>query len=917
MDRQELSGRDWLVVFGSDAIQVDLKTISLTHDRFQVTRLDVQRKWFRYFLLRDGEPLAALSGCRKSDALELAAWLQYWELLPYIDDAVRWREEVEVLLTSRLEQGRWIPLEEVDQINSHCPARDLQDQSRSNGCESLLTAEQLEAARFVATGIEVRVRVVNEQVMESELTKRRAFFDSIERTPLSEEQARAVVCFDNRVQVLAAAGSGKTSVMVARAAYAVDRGFVPPDRVLLLGFNRAAASELQERIESRFTAAGIPSEGVKASTFHAFGLEVIGSATGKKPRLARWLEQGDDLAMTIEIVDHLRDGSEDFRYNWDLYRLLFANASTRLDDDSPDGYDSVSRTTGYRTFSGTLVKSHGERLIADFLFLSGVLFEYERPFAHDVADVSHSQYRPDFYYPGIDVWHEHWALDRDGHPPRDFTGYAKEMQWKRNLHTQLGTKLIETTWAEVMFEDGLKRLQDELTHLGIEFDWNPDRPSADPWAKPLKHEDLARLVRTFMCHVKSNSWSALDLERRLGGEMRGLNGFRTRLFLSCYWPIHEEWERRLREEDSVDFEDMLVNAADLLEEGAVSLPYELVMVDEFQDSSQARARFVRGLLKAPGRYLLAVGDDWQSINRFAGADVSVMNQFSKWFGRGPQLTLTTTFRCSQEICDVARGFVSKNPIQFDKSMQSVATSPGRPVTVVLTDDESRAIVQILNRVSAEVLAGSPSGNRSDLATVNVLGRYGFQREVLPKEKWEGLNVTFRTVHGSKGLEADFVIIPGMSTGTFGFPSNVADDPVLELAMPTPDTYPHAEERRLFYVALTRARCGVFILASLAQPSTFVVELLLDPKVIVESPGGSSVIVCPSCRQGTLVERHGPYDPFLGCTMFPVCRHKDKVVCPGCGNGTLVQRRGPYGPFIGCSRYPGCTHTAKIKAHATS
>ncbi len=916
MDRQELSGRDWLVAFGSDAIQFNLKTISLRHDRFQGTKLSVQRKWFRYFLLLDGEPLASLSGCKKSDALELAAWLRYWELLPALDDAARWKEEVEELLARRLEFGRWITTEEVEQFKSRCPARDLQELGQSKNYESLMTSEQAEAASFMAVDLEVRVRVVNERVTESELTERRAFFDSIEQAPLSDEQARAVVCFDNRVQVLAAAGSGKTSVMVARAAYAVDRGFVPPDRVLLLAFNRVAASELQDRIESRFAAAGIESEGVKASTFHAFGLEVIGLATGRKPRLAHWLEQGDDLAMTIEIVDHLRDSSEAFRFNWDLYRLLFANASTRLDDDSPDGYDIVSRATGYRTFSGTLVKSHGERLIADFLFFSGVLFEYERPFTHDVADASHSQYRPDFYYPDIGVWHEHWALDRDGNPPTDFTDYAKEMQWKRNLHTQSGTKLIETTWAEVMFEDGLKRLQDELTHLGIEFDWNPDRPSADPWAKPLKHEDLARLVRSFMCHVKSNSWSAQDLERRLGGEMRGLNGFRTRLFLSIYWPIHEEWERRLREGGSVDFEDMVVNAADLLEEGAVNLPYELVMVDEFQDSSQARARFVRGLLKAPGRYLLAIGDDWQSINRFAGADVSVMNQFTKWFGRGQQLALTTTFRCSQEICDVARGFVSKNPLQFEKSMRSVATSPGRPVTVVSTDDESRAIVQILNRLSAEVLAGAPSGIRSEVASVNVLGRYGFQREVLPKEKWEGLNVTFRTVHGSKGLEADFVVIPGMSAGTFGFPSNVADDPVLELAMPTPDTYPHAEERRLFYVALTRARRGVYILASLAQPSAFVIELLLDPKVVVESPGGSSVIVCPSCSRGTLVERHGPYDPFLGCTTFPACRYNDKVRCPDCGNGTLVRRRGTYGPFVGCSRYPACTHTAKIKTLAT-
>ena len=912
MDRHEWSGKNWLIALEADTIQIVVDGHNFRHDRFSAPRLSVKRRWFRYFLFQEDETPAALNGCKKVDALALSAWLGYWEALPGLDDSVRWKEEVQLLVDSRLEQRRWIQSEEVEQIISRRPARDLLDQSRSHGYKDLLTAEQLEAASFVATDLEARVQVVNEQVVESELIERRAFFDSIEQSPLSEEQARAVVSFDNRVQVLAAAGSGKTSVMVARAAYAVDRGLVPPDRVLLLAFNRAAASELQERLESRFAAAGIPSEGVKASTFHAFGLEVIGSATGKKPRLARWLEQGDDLAMTVEIADHLRDSSEDFRYNWDLYRLLFANAPTRLDDGSPDGYDSVSRTTGFRTFSGTLVKSYGERLIADFLFLNGIDFEYERPFTHDVADATHSQYHPDFYYPGIDVWHEHWALDRDGHPPKDFTGYTQEMQWKRNLHSQFRTTLIETTWAQVMFEDGLKRLESELTDRGLEFDWNPDRPSADPWTKPLKHEDLARLVRTFMCHVKSNSWSAQDLERRLGGEMTGLDGFRTRLFLSCYWPIHEEWQRRLKAEESVDFEDMLVNAADLLEEGAVILPYELILVDEFQDSSQARARFVRGLLKEPGRYLLAVGDDWQSINRFAGADVSVMNQFSKWFGRGPQLALTTTYRCSQEICDVARRFISKNPVQFDKSMKSLATSPGRPVTVVSTDDENRAVEQILDRLSAEAIASSLNGERSDATTVNVLGRYRFQQEALPRRKWEGLDVTFRTVHRSKGLEADFVIILGMSAGAFGFPSNITDDPVLELAMPTPDTYPHAEERRLLYVALTRARRGVFILASLAQPSPFVVELLSDPKVVVESPGGSSIIVCPSCRQGTLVERHGPYDPFLGCTMFPACRHKDKVMCPRCGSGTLVRRRGPYSPFIGCSNYPACNYRAKLK-----
>ena len=917
MDSHEISGKGWLVVFESNAIKAVISSTTITHDRRDTKKLGIQRKWFRYYLLRDGEPLTALNGCKKLDAIGLVAWLRYWELIPTLDDAVRMKEEEVKLLAHRLEQGHWTSCEEISQLEQHCPSKNLQDQCRSQGFEKLLTIEQLEATNYFALGSELRVKALNDLVMSRELVERRAFFDGIERTPLSEEQARAVVCFDNRVQVLAAAGSGKTSVMVARAAYAVDRNIVPPDRVLLLAFNRAAASELQERIDSRFAAAGIPSEGVKASTFHAFGLELIGRATGKKPRLAPWLEQDDDLAQIVEIVGYLRDSSEDFRYNWDLYRLLFANAPTRLEVDSPDGYDRATRRTGYRTFSGVLVKSHGERLIADFLFINGIEFKYERPFSQDVADEFHSQYRPDFYYPSIDAWHEHWAVDRDGHPPKEFTGYAQEMLWKRKLHAESGTKLIETTWAEVMFEDGLKRLQERLTSLGVEFNWNPDKPIADAWAKPLKHEDLARLVRTFMCHVKSNSWSAQDLEHRLGLEMKGLNGFRTRLFLSCYWPIHDEWNRRLKVENSVDFEDMLVTAANLLEEGAVSVPYELIMVDEFQDSSQARARLVRGLLKSPGRFLLAVGDDWQSINRFAGADASIMKQFSEWFGRGPQLALTTTFRCSQNICDVARGFVSKNPIQFDKPMKSTAISPGRPVTVVLTDDEGGAIVEILNRLSAELVAAPPNSTGSDVATVKVLGRYWFKREVLPKGKWKGLDMTFATVHGSKGLESDFVIIPGVLTGTYGFPSTVADDPVLELAMPTPDTYPHAEERRLFYVALTRARRGVFILASQGQPSPFVVELLSDPKVIVETPNGQSVIVCPACKQGTLVERHGPYDPFLGCTNFPSCRYKNKVLCPDCRSGNLVRRRGPQGHFVGCSGYPTCSHTAQINIRHTS
>lgn len=838
----------------------------------EASGLGVRRRWFRWSLHNDGQRLVQLRGITKPDAFELRGAVRRLALTSPIADAVAWHADATGLLAVAVAEQRWIPTEAVDTLLADRPEGRLVDRVRAAGCEPTLNEAELEAMGFLDVDLERLVADTNEQIMAAELASRHQFFETIEMSPLTDEQARAVVCFDNRVQVLAAAGSGKTSVMVSRAAYAVSRGFVSADRILLLAFNKAAATELQERVNARFEAAGIDSSGVRASTFHSFGLDVIGRATGKKPRLARWLDQGDDVRAVLEIVDDLRDSSRSFRRNWDLYRMLFADAPTDLAEDEPDGYDKATGQTGYRTFGGELVKSHSERLVANFLHLNGVKYVYERPYDVDVAAATHSQYRPDFYYPDIDVWHEHWALDRDGRPPDKFEGYFEGMTWKRGVHAEHGTTLVESTWAEVMFGDGLDKLQDELTGLGLAFDWNPDRPLNDSWAKPMKHEDLAGLIRTFMTHVKSNSWTADDLERRLASDLAHHRGFRTRMFLEVYWQIHAEWERRLAADRSVDFEDMLVEAVGHLEAGTVDCPYDLIMVDEFQDASRARARLVRGLVKKPGRFLLAVGDDWQSINRFAGADLAVVTDFEAWFGRGRQLALTTTFRCPQTICDVARSFVSKNPSQFNKPMRSAREDPGPPVSVIQPDDAVSAVASYLDDLSAEVADGRVLSGPDGTVSVDVLGRYGFHRGLVPRRTPSNLRVTFRTVHRSKGLEADYIVLVGMTTGTYGFPSGIADDPVLDLAMPAPDSFPHAEERRLFYVALTRARQQVTLITERRRMSPFVVELLDDPHVSVTGGNEAPVEICSRCGQGTMVQRNGPFGPFFGCSNFPPCKN---------------------------------------------
>lgn len=783
-----------------------------------------------------------------------------------------WMQHVEGALTSAVAEGRWISRDEVRVWITSRP--DIPAALTKLAKHPRAGAPVTRLVAFMSHDLARTVDPANRQILANEKAARAPFLGTIERQPLTDEQADAVITFDNRVQVIAAAGSGKTSVMVARAAYSILCGRVPADRILLLAFNTDAAKELQERVDTRLAAAQIDATGLKAATFHAFGMGVIGKATGRKKRLASWLDNGQDVAMVGRIVDELRDTSFDFRFKWDLYRLLFARMDDNPEGGDPDSYDFTTKQTGFRTFSNDVVKSQGERMIADFLFVNGVRFEYERSYAHDVADTAHSQYRPDFYYPDVDVWHEHWALDRDGLPPESFKGYAQGMAWKKSLHRKHGTTLIETTWASIIDGTGFHPLAQELKGTGLALDWNPDRPK--PGAEPVRHEDLSRLMRSFMAHVKSNAFTKGDLESRLEKASPGLQRYRARIFLDLFWEIHQEWQDRLAANDSIDFEDMLVQAAGHLESGTIDMGYDLVLVDEFQDASHARARLARALVAKPHRYLLAVGDDWQSINRFAGADLTVMTSFSAWFGEGPTLRLQTTFRSPQSICDTASGFVAKNPRQFAKNVVSVQSDYGPAASLVRVgtpDEVPTALAAVLADFAERVDTGDIKPGPSGEVEVDVLGRYNFDRDTMPTKLPRQLKVTFRTVHSSKGLEADFIVLPNVSSGTYGFPSEVVDDPILSLAMTEADAYPHAEERRLFYVALTRARRHVTLIGVEGRESAFVVELLKDKRLELSSLSTVELSEpCPSCGRGTLVERRRRSDgkPFEGCSAFPTC-----------------------------------------------
>lgn len=729
-------------------------------------------------------------------------------------------------------------------------------------------------------------RRLNADHTEQELMACKDLFDGVESKPLTEEQARAVICFDNRVQVIASAGSGKTSIMVAKAVYAIHRGFAAPEQIVLLAFNKQAADELKDRAIRSFARFGMHDVAVEASTFHALGLRIIGKATGKKPDIPEWaIDTASGMRKLADLIDNLKDCSLAFRAQWDLFRFIYARDLPKFGSSGlPDVWDEQGNGL-ILTADGTRVRSQEEALIANWLFYNGVNYHYEERYAFETADALHRQYRPDFYYPEIDLYHEHFALDAQGNAPPHFADYVAGVEWKRQLHAERGTSLIETTSNQIRTGTALEHLANELTKRGIVLNPNPDRPIPENGLKPMPSEELIGLIRTFISHFKSNSLTPADLTERVDAMPSGIFTHRYRMFTAIALPIMKAWDEALAAEGGIDFEDMLNLAAVHLENGTVEEPYQLVMADEFQDASRARARLCRALVRKRGRFFFAVGDDWQSINRFAGADVSVMTGFLDWFGHGQVLKLEQTFRCPQELCDISSRFVSKNPAQITKSVRSVTPAVGAVLQAFQVDRKEQladAIRQYVEHLAEGVQSGVIKPSRGGKISIYVLGRYNADRQHVPTirngaQRW--VDVSFLTIHRSKGSEADYVILPEMLSVSRGrsFPNTRADDPVLSLAMPTGDDYPESEERRLFYVALTRARRTVALFSVRGQCSTFLRELETDGALKIAASDGQAVQeeACPACKQGVLIMRAGRYGQFRSCSNFPRCRYKPR------------------------------------------
>lgn len=497
----------------------------------------------------------------------------------------------------------------------------------------------------------------NQAFTQAMLEQYSGFFAGIESSPLNPAQARAVVNGERSLLVLAGAGSGKTSVLVARAGWLLTRGEAAPDQILLLAFGRQAAQEMDERIRER-----LRSDDITARTFHSLALHIIQQGSKKVPAISK-LESDSSARQTLLLK------------NWRL-----------------QCQEKKAQAKGWR-------------------------------------------------------------------------------QW-----------------------------------LEEEMDWQV--PDGEFWQDKKIQRRMASRLDRWVSLMRMHGGSQAEMIAGAPEAVRDLFGKRVKLMA----PLLKAWKTALKEENAVDFSGLIHQAVNILDKGRFVSPWKHILVDEFQDISPQRAALLAALRRQNAQTtLFAVGDDWQAIYRFSGAQLSLTTAFNHYFGEGDCCTLDTTYRFNGRIGEVANGFIQQNPHQMSKPLNSLTAGDKKAVTL-LADDK---LDDLLDKLS---------GYAKPEQRILLLARYHHLKpEALEKAatRWPHLQLDFMTIHASKGQQADYVIILGLQEGDDAFPAPARESIMEQALLPQPEDFPDAEERRLLYVAMTRARLRVWLLFNKAQPSPFV------------------------------------------------------------------------------------------------
>ena len=873
---------------------------------------------------------------------------------------------------------------------------------------------------------ETDTKQANERYINQELKDNSDLFDDLDGKSLDSQQREAIVVDEDAVKVIAGAGSGKTFTIQGKVKYLTEKRDVDPSEILAISFSNASVDDLKERI----------AEPIDIKTFHKVGKDILTQynqysrpdTSALKRIIKRYLTKkalkNEDISKKLieffSFYINVPPSEDDIKYEGDLL-------------DWQEGVDFSTLKRRFKnkqreTLNNEIVRSYEELYIANFLFIYGIKYTYEKIYSYpnknferefnkfkeflfsfneeipdelknditkdllNLTDIFEEyeikDYLPDFYLDDYNIYIEHFGLNRncENHliGGKSSEEYVKEMEWKRKVHKKYGTTLIETFSYYQSENRLLTRLAEKLQAQGVEFNEIEYREVYRILLenKTIKEwEDFIVLLKTFIELFKGNNYDETKFKEfydYVGGLKDSFSKDRTISFLKIVEEIYNDYEAYLLKIKKIDFNDMINKASDCIVKNGLDLPYKYIIVDEYQDTSFTRYNLLRNICDSIGAKIMVVGDDWQSIYSFSGCDVNIFTKFDNFFDVCETRYIEKTYRNSQQLIDASSNFVMKNPDQTRKELKS-SKSLKYPIKLVNFDNDFDEILKfeliIKNIINQSTFKNKKililGRNNKDifnlLKNFNVENEYGKRKfEILGDEdklrrnkfvkivyrESPDVNIEYRTVHQSKGLECDNVILINLKNWKVGFPNKMVDDPVLNFVKRNGDSFSYAEERRLFYVALTRTKNNVYLLAPYFKSSVFVQELKTDANVEllnlehnrletlknIEKNGERYVIPtklkCPVCKTGVVLLESfwnkGKLNRVLKCSHnmappFNRCNWEggyygseledldDIEYCPSC-DGILIKRyRHSDGhPFLGCTNFrkTGCRGKGK-------
>ena len=740
----------------------------------------------------------------------------------------------------------------------------------------------------VKNDLEVNEDLLNERnsdFVERKLVEYKEYFDHIftdvgENIKLDDEQRRIILRDDDYSLINAGAGSGKSTTMAAKVKYLVDKLGIKPEEIIMLTFTKKSSEDLDEKVNDLLDL------GIPVSTFHSLGMKfikkfypypikVVGADEQKqiicsyikelfkdKNKLRRLIE----LFKQYENKTYIAKGFIENFEKFDTFEDYFKDYKRRkyLIESSKHGgihqylINRLSQRNSLYTIRGEKVKSLGEVRIANFLYANSIDYSYEKIFEEKVNE--DTTYVTDFTieYQGKSIYIEYFGLsncynEKNELNKDEIAKYNRTRKIKEKFQKSNKSDFIN---LDYMTPDGdfITTLKNELSNRNIDFVRRRDEEIFDRILDNNLNAEFYRFVDLVITFIDIFKNMLVDDENYMFNKR--ISQIKEEDFkYFCYSAdkkkeaecrieaikylkeICEYYQAYLVENHMIDYSDMInLSYKQIIKEVKNKYPelnYKYVIVDEYQDITFQRFLFIKRLIEFFNAKLISVGDDWQSIYAFAGSRLELFNKFSELFTNSKDdMYLSTTYRYGQELANVTSDFILKNEAQSKKKIKSIKRLE-HPIEIV--EYEWYKEYEKINDLVHKLYEENYNSNILILARTNeCLYRLSksefFEKGVndvlickdLPEAKIEAL-----TMHRSKGLTADQVIVFGLRERVFPSKGRASHwifeyfnlDSINE-------QMPFAEERRLFYVALTRTRNKVYLVvpSSRIAKSEFVNEI---------------------------------------------------------------------------------------------